>query len=60
MAINIMEIITKAEEIVEGIEEISEALDVQMWLPSQRVLSNSSPTTSKLKAKITALFIHSK
>jgi len=55
-----MEIITKEEEIVEGIEEISEALDVQMSPPSQRVLSNSSPTTSKFKAKIMESFIHLK
>jgi hypothetical protein len=55
-----MGIITKAEEIDEGIEEISEAPGVQILPLSQKVLSNSSPTTSKLKAKIMALFIPSK
>ena len=55
-----MGIITKAEEIDEGIEEISEALDGQILPLNQKVQSNSSPTTSKSKAKIMVLFIHSK
>ena len=55
-----MEIIIKEEDIVEVIEEILEAHDAQMSPPSQRVLLNSSPTTSKFKAKIMVLFIHSK
>jgi hypothetical protein len=52
--------ITKGEEIDGEIEVISEAPGVQILSLSQKVLSNSSPTTSKLKAKIMALFIPSK
>ena len=55
-----MGIITKAEEIDEGIEKISENPSDQILPLSQKVLSNSSPTTSKLKAKIMALFTPSK
>ena len=58
--IKIMGIINMAQVIEEGAEEISEALDGQILPLNQKVQSNSSPTTSKSKAKIMALFIHSK